>query len=143
MARWLTVKQASEASGLSADTIRFYEREGVLPAPARRANGYRSYPPEHIETLRLARRLRDLGLPMRAIASLVHVYHAGSCRDLRDELTHSLDDALNRVRALRLELERSEQQLAHIVAEVEQVTPTDQRSLAARPCPCIGALAAE
>ena len=51
MTSLLTIGQAAAASGLSPDTIRFYEREGVLPRVPRGTNSYRGYPPEHVETL--------------------------------------------------------------------------------------------
>ncbi|HWQ28729.1 MAG TPA: MerR family DNA-binding transcriptional regulator, partial [Dehalococcoidia bacterium] len=56
----MRIGEAARASGLSIDTIRFYERTGTLPAPPRGANGYRRYTPEHVETLRLAAGLRAL-----------------------------------------------------------------------------------
>ena len=56
----MNIQKAAEASGLTADTIRFYEREGVVPPAPRRENGYREYTSEHVAVLRLARGLRDL-----------------------------------------------------------------------------------
>lgn len=140
MARRLSIKEASRDSGLAPDTIRFYERAGVLPPAPRRPNGYRAYPPEHVESLRLARRLRNLGLPTASIANLIHVFHAGTCRDLREELGDALIQAQERVRALREELERSEAQLSRIAADVERVTPTDERLISIEACPCLAAL---
>ncbi len=61
----MNIREAAATSGLSADTIRFYEKKGVLPRPPRRDNGYRSYTDEHVATLRLARGLKDLGLGLR------------------------------------------------------------------------------
>ncbi len=61
----MNIQEAAHRSGLSADTIRFYERKGVLPRPPRGANGYRQYTEEHVATLEFARGLRDLNLPLR------------------------------------------------------------------------------
>ncbi len=69
----MNIQEAAEASGLSADTIRFYERKRVLPRPPRAANGYRAYTEEHLATLRLTKSLRDLGLPLSEIGSIVAV----------------------------------------------------------------------
>lgn len=143
MTRWLTIGEAGRESGLSPDTIRFYERSGILPPAPRQANGYRAYPPEHVESLRLARRLRDLGLPTASIADLVQVVHAGTCRDLREELGGALQNARQRARALREELERSEAQLARIAADVDRVTPADDRLATIEACPCLAALGRE
>ncbi|MEX0968951.1 MAG: MerR family transcriptional regulator [Paracoccaceae bacterium] len=56
-----TIGKAARQSGLSIETIRFYERSGVVPKPDRSANNRRSYSTEQIGRLRLIRRLRDLG----------------------------------------------------------------------------------
>ena len=63
MATLLSIKGVAAAPGLAADTIRYYERVGVLPKVARSTNSYLGYPAEHVETLHFARRLRELGLP--------------------------------------------------------------------------------
>lgn len=90
----MNIQQAAAVSGLSADTIRFYERKGVLPRPPRQANGYRNYTEEHVATLRLARGLRRLGVPLDAIGPVLEVAHTGVCGDIRGRLV----DDLSRVR---------------------------------------------
>ena len=71
----MNISEASRASGLSADTIRFYERREVVPAPGRLANGYRDCTDRHVATLRLAGGLKDLGMPLTDIAAMVRLAH--------------------------------------------------------------------
>lgn len=47
----MQIKELAAATGVDTETIRFYEKEGLLPQPARLANGYRSYEPVHLERL--------------------------------------------------------------------------------------------
>lgn len=133
----VTIKAASAESGLSVDTIRYYERIGVLPRVARTANRYRGYTREHIETLRLARTLRDLGLPLPEMAALVRVFHDGTCRDMQKALEASARDALDRVVAHQKQLKRAEHQLRSVLAEVETIAPDEQAASGLTPCPCV------
>ncbi len=137
MATVCTISQASEASGLAVDTIRYYERIGVLPPVGRGPNRYRGYTETHIETLRFARRLRELGLPLGTIAALVRVFHDGSCRELREKLLVSSQAALETLRVRREELERIESQLRSIVEGLQGLKPDDHRLLTLDPCGCI------
>ena len=105
MANVVTIKAASTASGLPVETIRYYERVGVLPAVARGANSYRGYTGEHIETLRFARALRDLGLPLGEMSALIRVFHDGTCRDMQQALAASAREALEGVIRQRMQLE--------------------------------------
>jgi MerR family copper efflux transcriptional regulator len=56
---------------VSIDTIRYYERHGLLPAPARRDSGYREYGPADVERLHFIRRSKDLGFALSEIAELL------------------------------------------------------------------------
>ena len=56
----MNIGEAANASSLTPDTIRFYEKKGILPRPPRLASGYRHYTEEHVATLRLAKALREL-----------------------------------------------------------------------------------
>lgn len=132
----LTIRQAAEASGLAPETIRYYERIGVLPRVQRGSNSYRRYPVEHVETLRFARRLRELGLAPAAMADLIRLVHSGTCEEMRDALLERSFAALEQVRAQRLELDRVGAQLGTVL-EGLRAQPADGRGLAAQPCPCV------
>ena len=86
----MKIQEAAKLSGLPADTIRFYERRGVLPRPPRRRNGYREYGDEHLVTLRLASALRGLDVPLERLEGVLQVAHDGTCHELRDTMLETL-----------------------------------------------------
>ena len=75
-----------ERVGVSTDTVRFYERSGWLPRPARRDNAYREYGEADAEHLRLLIDLRRLDLPLADAARIASWCHSGHCADSTDEL---------------------------------------------------------
>lgn len=138
----MNIKQASAASGLTADTIRFYERRRIVPAPGRRSNGYRDYTERHVAALSLARGLRDLGIPLADIASIVRLAHDGTCPEVRDAMTdladetlRRLDDRLRMLRATRRDLKVLRAGLARVHVRqrtIPGVTPCECVSLVVR-----------
>jgi MerR family mercuric resistance operon transcriptional regulator len=66
-----TIGKASEQSGVNIETIRYYEREGVVPKPGRSAGGRRQYSCDDIAKLRFVRRCRDLGFPISIIQTFL------------------------------------------------------------------------
>jgi MerR family mercuric resistance operon transcriptional regulator len=60
----LSIGKLSQRSGVNIETIRYYERIGVMPAPARSAGGYRLYAHEHLKRLSFIRRGRELGFTL-------------------------------------------------------------------------------
>ena len=67
----LTIGTVAKRAGVPIDTIRYYEREGLLPEPLRRASGYRSYNETAIRQLRFIRRAKDLGFTLEEIRDLL------------------------------------------------------------------------
>lgn len=61
----------AKRSGVNAETIRYYEKIGLLPPPARGANGYRLYGEEHVQRLRFIRRSRALGFSIEELRDLI------------------------------------------------------------------------
>lgn len=66
-----TIGTVAKRVGVSIDTIRYYEREGLLPPPARRASGYRSYDEAALTQLRFIRKAKDLGFTLEEIRELL------------------------------------------------------------------------
>ena len=104
-----TVGEAAEATGVSAKMIRHYEEIGVMPAPQRAANGYRSFSDTDVRTLRFIRRARDLGFTIEQIRRLVALWRdrsRSSAEVKRIALGHidELDRKLRETRAMRDEL---------------------------------------
>ncbi|CAM3764199.1 MULTISPECIES: Cd(II)/Pb(II)-responsive transcriptional regulator [Pseudomonas] len=66
----MRIGQLAQLTGADIQTIRFYERERLLPLPNRQANGYRAYEAEHVERLLFIRRCRSFGMSLEEIAVL-------------------------------------------------------------------------
>src|SRR5215217_7004526 len=73
----LTVSALAGQAGLSADTVRYYERVGLLPEPARSAAGYRLYDQDAVGRLRLIKGAQRAGLRLREIGELLQVADQG------------------------------------------------------------------
>ena len=71
----LTIGAVAKRVGVPIDTIRYYEREGLLPEPQRRASGYRSYGESAIAQLRFIRRAKQLGFTLEEIRELLALSH--------------------------------------------------------------------
>src|SRR5918997_5685068 len=73
----MRIGQVAADAGVTIDTVRFYERRGVLPPPLRRPSGYREYTPAAVERIRTARALQQLGLTLDEIIGALHAHDAG------------------------------------------------------------------
>ncbi|MGV8896280.1 MAG: heavy metal-responsive transcriptional regulator [Rhodoglobus sp.] len=99
------------AAGVNTQTIRFYERRGLLPSAARGANGYRQYEEAAASRLRFIRASQAAGLSLTEISSIISVRQAGAvpCEHVTTLLAGKLEDVRARQRELALletELER-------------------------------------
>ena len=74
----MKIGEVASQAGVSVDTVRFYERRGVVPAPQRRPSGYREYPSSTVERIRLARTLQGLGLTLDEIIEALHAHDTGT-----------------------------------------------------------------
>ena len=63
----LSIAEVAARSGMSPDTLRYYERIGLIDPPARNTAGRRAYRPEELDWLAFLTRMRDTGLPLRAL----------------------------------------------------------------------------
>lgn len=67
----LTISQLAKRADVPIDTIRYYERSGLIAEPPRRPSGYRQYPPEMAKRLRFIRRAKALGFTLEEVAELL------------------------------------------------------------------------
>ncbi|MGH8927505.1 MAG: heavy metal-responsive transcriptional regulator [Acidimicrobiia bacterium] len=74
-----TISQVASEVGVRSDTIRYYERVGLLPLPDRSPNGYRSYSENDVERLRFIRGAQRLGLKLRDVRELLAIRDKGVC----------------------------------------------------------------
>ncbi len=65
----MTIGELARRAGVKAQTIRFYEREGLVPVPARSAAGYRRYPAEAVERVRFIRAAKEVGFTLEEISA--------------------------------------------------------------------------
>jgi MerR family transcriptional regulator, copper efflux regulator len=81
----LTIGEIAKAAQIGVETVRFYEREGLIAEPPRRRSGYRQYPPNTVRRLRFIRRAKELGFTLKEIGELLdlRVDPAKSCADMR------------------------------------------------------------
>lgn len=69
----LTIGELAKATRTTAETVRYYERIGLLPEPARTSGNYRAYSRPHLERLSFIRRARDLGFSLDQIRALLRL----------------------------------------------------------------------
>jgi DNA-binding transcriptional MerR regulator len=67
----LKISEVAESSGVNLQTIRYYEREGLLPKPPRRASGYRMFPDTAVRWVRFIKRAQELGFSLAEIRDLL------------------------------------------------------------------------
>lgn len=67
----LTIGQVARQAGIGVETVRFYEREGLLEQPARRLSGYRQFEPNAVARLRFIKQAQRLGFTLREIKELL------------------------------------------------------------------------
>jgi Cu(I)-responsive transcriptional regulator len=67
----MSIGALARATGTKVETVRFYEKIGILLEPARTAGNYRSYGPEHVRRLSFVRRARDLGFPLETVRAML------------------------------------------------------------------------
>jgi DNA-binding transcriptional MerR regulator len=107
----LTVSKLAEEAGTSSDTVRYYERIGLLPETERSASGYRLYGPEAVERLRFIKRAQRFGLRLDAIAELLEIRERGGCpcghtRLLLEARVAELDEEMSSLARLREDVAR-------------------------------------
>ena len=107
----MKIGQLAEAAGVSIDTIRFYERRGVLPPPQRQPSGYRVYTRATADRIRMARALQALGFTLEEVIDALHDHDSGTatCDNQRWRLEAVLDRIDAKIAELR-QVRRATQQ---------------------------------
>lgn len=113
--RGLGIGALAAAAGVNLETVRYYERIGLMPHPARTSGGHRSYDTGHVRRLAFIRRARELGFALGDIRALLALAAPGqaSCADVRDIASAHLAA----VRARLADLARLEAILADTVTQ--------------------------
>jgi MerR family mercuric resistance operon transcriptional regulator len=119
----LPIGRVSALTGVNIETIRYYERSGVLAAPPRTASGRRVYGSRDVRLLAFLRRARELGFSLDEVRALLRLGgpEKASCREVRQIAAHHLDD----IRAKISDLRKLERLLAKTVAQCTGTTAPD------------------
>lgn len=115
----MQISEAARQAGLSIDTIRFYEKSGLLPPIPRGSDGRRRFSPENVQWLILLASLRATGMPMREMRHFAGLYRDGDARI--PERRQMLQDHAARLGARRAELDRCADLLAYKLAQYDLI----------------------
>jgi MerR family transcriptional regulator, mercuric resistance operon regulatory protein len=111
----LTIARVARAAGVGVETVRYYERRGLVPQPKRGFGSYRHYQPDHVQRIRFIRRAQDLGFTLQEIASLLKLEDGADRRSIRSIAGARLEETRRRIS----DLKRIEGVLAHLLHDCE------------------------
>jgi DNA-binding transcriptional MerR regulator len=130
----LQIGEVAVRAGVSVDTVRFYEREQLLPSAGRTQGGFRLFGPEAIDRIRFIKQAQELGFALDEIRDMLRADGSAECRHVHDLLEAKLaevDERLERMRAFR-------RQLATYLAECEHTLAAEGE---AADCPVVDEIA--
>ena len=131
MMQTLTIGQVAQRAGVGIATVRFYERQGLIAAPARGASGYRQYPEETVLRLGFIRRAKALGFSLREIRVLLA---------LRVNATMSSGEVKARAQAKITDIEGKICTLMRMKEALIRLTTACDGEAPVRDCPILEAL---
>ncbi len=111
----LTIGQLARRAGVGIETVRFYERQGLLPKPPRTPSGYRQYSPDALGRLAFISRAKALGFALREIADLLAL--DASREATCDDVKHRAERKLAETEAQLAELTRVRDTLRGLIAQ--------------------------
>ena len=100
----MTISNAARSAGVGVETIRFYERKGLIDQPPKPANGgFRRYPEDTIERIRFIRQAQELGFSLREVGELLDLRSdpQADAAEVRARATMKLADVDEKMRQLR------------------------------------------
>jgi Hg(II)-responsive transcriptional regulator len=102
--------QLAKGAGVNAQTLRYYERRGILARPARTESGYRRYPEEAVRRVRFVKHAQELGFTLTEIEELLRLRDArgrgcGEVRAAAEIKRSAIDDKIAHLRAMRKALD--------------------------------------
>jgi MerR family transcriptional regulator, copper efflux regulator len=98
----MTIGRVAQLAGVGVETIRFYEKEGLIDKPPRRETEYRQYPKETVHQLRFIKRAKELGFKLKEIKELLalRLNSEATCADIRLRAEVKIDDINEKIRTL-------------------------------------------
>ena len=99
----LTIGKVAERAGVNIDTLRYYERQAVIPLPERNGSNYRVYSQDTAPRVRFVKRAQELGFTLAEIKELLdlRVSAEARCDDVRDQALAKIEDLNGKIRSLR------------------------------------------
>ena len=110
----MRIRSLADRLGTTPHAIRYYERHGFLPAPARTGNRYRQYSDSDADRLRLLLGLRQLDLPLEQAAELAAMCAEGRCDEVSVELRAAIGEKRAELRRRLQEMSYLDRRLAHL-----------------------------
>ena len=126
--RTMTIGRLAEEAGVGVETVRFYERTGLLDVPQKKANGYRQYDSAAVERLRFIRRAKSVGFTLAEIRDLL---------ELRDDPGARRDDVRRRARERIVEIDTEIRELSGIRRSLADLLDSCEGDGPASGCPII------
>jgi MerR family mercuric resistance operon transcriptional regulator len=99
----LTIGQLAKRADVGVETVRFYEREGLLEEPDRRESGYRQYDESVVRRLEFIRRAKELGFTLKEIKELLSlkIDPSTTCADVKERAETKISDIEQKIRTLQ------------------------------------------
>lgn len=118
-----TIAEASRLYGLSADTLRYYERIGLIPAVPRNKSGIRDYDEESLKWIEFIKCMRSAGLSIESLAEYVALYQEGDAT--HEARKHILIEERVKLEARIQEMLETKQRLDYKIANYEAISAKD------------------
>ena len=87
----LTIGSLADEAGVNVETIRYYQRRGLMPEPDKPAHGYRRYDATTVKRVRFIKRAQALGFTLEEIGGLLELDEAHACAETRELASHKLE----------------------------------------------------
>ncbi len=99
----LSIGQVARRAGVGVETVRFYERQGLLEKPPRTESGYRQYPPEAVSRLYFIKKAKEVGFSLKEIKELLSLRldSAATCQDVKSRAEAKILDIGQKIQALK------------------------------------------
>lgn len=99
----LRTGEVAARAGVNVQTLRYYERRGLIPEPERRSSGYREYPSDAVQLIRFIKRSQELGFTLTEIEELLRMQNdqGARCAEVRAAAQAKIDDVDLKIRSLR------------------------------------------
>jgi DNA-binding transcriptional MerR regulator len=111
----MKIGQVATDAEVTVDTVRFYERRGVLPPPERRPSGYREYTPAAVERIRMARALQQLGFTLDEVIDALRAHDSGETNEASQLWRFAA--IIDRIDAKIADLRRTRRSITETIAE--------------------------